>query len=275
CSTSYTYIEVGRFDSCAITSDGTAICWGRKLDPSSTPPDITLVETAVPAVGLPAVSAIAPADSYTCALGDRYGAVYCWGTDQILSPQWDEIGFERITAGREHFCALQSSSRVECWLKTQMGVSSDDARTRVPEARYTAIAAGHFHTCGLVEHGGHVDSASGARSGVATCWGLSNDQGQLDAPDSLLFSAIAASGVHTCGLLVEDGQAVCWGDDGAGQSNAPEGRFIAIAAGAYHTCALTVDGLAVCWGCRGTGNDQGQCNVPAGQYAAIAAAGAA
>ena len=41
----------------------------------------------------------------------------------------------------------------------------------------------------------------------------------------------------------------------------------AIAAGRYHSLALKSDGSVLAWGC-GSGNDYGQCSVPAGAPAA-------
>ena len=66
---------------------------------------------------------------------------------------------------------------------------------------------------------------------------------------------------HTCALR-PDGNPVCWGADGSGQSSPPEGeRFVSISSGVYHTCALRPDGSAVCWG----GNENGQASPPEGE----------
>ncbi len=72
---------------------------------------------------------------------------------------------------------------------------------------------------------------------------------------------------HGCGLS-PDGRAYCWGSNRLGQlgdgddsSNAKTGAvavattetFVAISAGANHTCALTREGVAYCWGLNLTG----------------------
>jgi hypothetical protein len=62
--------------------------------------------------------------------------------------------------------------------------------------------------------------------------------------------------------VILQGQAVGWGDDTFGQTNAPypASEFVAIAAGAHHSLAVKEDGTVVSWG----GNMHGETNPPAG-----------
>lgn len=62
--------------------------------------------------------------------------------------------------------------------------------------RFTAIAAGDVHSCGI-EH-----------DGAAVCWGQ-NDYQQTEAPAGG-FTAIAVGSGHSCAIRT-DGAAVCWG----------------------------------------------------------------
>ncbi|HEX5077140.1 MAG TPA: hypothetical protein VFW03_28275 [Gemmatimonadaceae bacterium] len=80
---------------------------------------------------------------------------------------------------------------------------------------------------------------------------------------------------HGCGLSA-DGRAFCWGSNRLGQLgdgvDSPNAKteavavataqtFVAISAGANHTCALTREGVAYCWGLNFTG-ELGQVIVP-------------
>ncbi len=66
-------------------------------------------------------------------------------------------------------------------------------------------------------------------------------------------TAIAAGAWHTCALTAGGG-AVCWGYNQPSAVSGLAGGVAAIAAGGYHTCALTSAGGVKCWGW----NDHGQ-----------------
>lgn len=136
-----------------------------------------------------------------------------------------------------------------------------------------SIATGWNHSC-AVEPTGHV-----------RCWGA-NHRGQLgdgttkghDGTSEVArltdIVSVVAGGDHTCALR-RDGRVMCWGGDESGELG--DGiaateltkwdpnphpipvpvrhlRAVAIAAGASHTCALTIRGEVYCWG----GNEHGQ-----------------
>ncbi len=132
------------------------------------------------------------------------------------------------------------------------------------------VSAGNNHTCALIANGG--------LPGTACCWG-DNSSGQLgdgtginqSAPVCLtsstkveglpFYSSISAGGDHTCAIQQAGGAAFCWGDNSSGElgngttttSTIPVPvsgglSFVAVSAGAHHTCGVTSEGALYCWG---------------------------
>ncbi|MBY6242728.1 chromosome condensation regulator RCC1 [Methylosinus sp. Sm6] len=124
------------------------------------------------------------------------------------------------------------------------------------------LATGYGHICALTSTGG------------VSCWGA-NARGQLgDGTSVNRATPVAVSGLssgvvaitasrfdHTC-ALTQAGAVECWGDNSKGQlgdgttirrhtpvavSGLSSG-VVAIAAGHFHSCALTSGGAVKCWG---------------------------
>jgi O-glycosyl hydrolase len=88
-----------------------------------------------------------------------------------------------------------------------------------------------------------------------------NDFGQSIAAANLSNSlAVAAGGYHSLALSPE-GTITAWGDDEDGQCDVPAAatNIVAIAAGDYHSLALRTDGVVFAWG----DDSAGQCDIPA------------
>lgn len=144
---------------------------------------------------------------------------------------------------------------------------ADSAALTVVPVTVTGVAAGGLHTCAV------------ANTGRTYCWGAGL-YGQLGAgfitfiePLPVATAGPAPSRVvgagqdHSCGLS-RDSTATCWGRNTDGQLGrgaspgdptlpAPVAlglRFVGIAGGDQHSCALAADSLAYCWG----GNVEGQ-----------------
>ncbi|GIL93233.1 hypothetical protein Vretimale_8099 [Volvox reticuliferus] len=206
-----------------------------------------------------------------------------------------------IASGCFHMCAiLQPGGIVKCWGYNDNGqLGLGDTLSRGDErgemgARLTAVdlgtgltatalVAGCYHTCALLQPGG-----------IVKCWGM-NQAGQLGigdtvsrgdqpgqmgdnltavdlGPSNQTVKALASGLHHTCAILQPQGVIKCWGlnvfgqlgvghifnrgDDPGEMGNklltVDVGKNLsatALAAGSYHTCAILQPGSIVkCWG---------------------------
>ena len=135
----------------------------------------------------------------------------------LLGPGANLNGVSPV-AGSSHTCALTATLGVKCWgsnLSGQLGDGTNTERALPVDVSglgtgVVAIAAGFAHTCALTNGGG------------VECWG-DNFFGQLgDGTNTNSSVPVDVTGLST--------------------------SVIAIATGAYHTCALTVQGGVKCWG---------------------------
>lgn len=81
------------------------------------------------------------------------------------------------------------------------------------------------------------------------------------------FKAIAAGGWHSCAITLAD-DIECWGSNTVGQSDTPAGKYQTIAARGHRSCAITLEGEIECWGWKSRGQSKAP---PSGTYQAIAA----
>jgi hypothetical protein len=175
-----------------------------------------------------------------------------------------------VAAGYFHSCAVKNDNAVSCW-----GDNSFAQSTPPASSLFVAVAAGKYHSCGIVKNSQEV-----------LCWGAGTNASLKGAyphfsqglpPEGLKAVAIAAGGYHTC-AITPAGIVKCWG---AGERRgrrveAPHfGQSVAggvvarsLSAGEFHTCAVTPDSLVKCWGAGSgreiEGADAGQARPPYG-----------
>ena len=103
-------------------------------------------------------------------------------------------------------------------------------------------------------------------------WG-NNDFGQRTIPTGLSYVVAIAAGSYHSLALTSEGRVVGWGWNDFSQTNIPSGlsNVVAIAAGENHSLALTAEGRVMGWGSNG----DGQTTIPVGlsNVVAIAAGG--
>nr|WP_257504851.1 biotin transporter BioY [Alcaligenes aquatilis] len=231
-------ITAGLNHTCARTTGGAALCWGRNSSGQLGDGTSTQRTTPVEVQGLNSgVASITAGLNHTCAVTTT-GAALCWGLNSFgqlgdgtstqrttpVEVQGLNSGVASITAGANHTCAMTTAGAALCWgLNSfgQLGDGTSTQRTTPVEVQglnsgVASITAGANHTCAMTT------------AGATLCWGL-NDYGQLGDGTSTQRSAPVA--VHGLGSGVAS-----------------------ITAGANHTCAMTTAGATLCWGL----NDYGQ-----------------
>ena len=250
-----TAVSAGNFHTCAVTLDGDVWCWGAnnsgQIGTGTTSDDPVLGPQQVKTpVSVEFTEVSAGGDYHTCAVTTD-GGVWCWGAgglfvgngtsgDDVLTPVKakipESVVVTGISAGSYHTCAVTADGGVWCWGSngvgqvgngTQVGpVLEPEKVTALVGYNVTGITAGYAHTCAMTADGG------------VWCWGH-NDYGQVGNRTQigpvLVPSKVTALDVPQLEVAADAAL-----KDGY---NVTE-----IAAGGYHTCAVTADGGVWCWG---------------------------
>ena len=284
-------VDTGYAHTCALSVGGAMTCWGANGAGQGGDGSFSSSMTPVAVHGLSAnVTAIALGNNHSCAVTSG-NTVKCWGWNnegqlgdgrtsrRLVAVDVPDLAGNvvAINAGYTHSCAMTQVGGVRCWGFNDKGQLGDGttAMRNTPvgvaglASGVVAVAAGigtFGHTCAVTTNGG------------VKCWGA-NNVGQLGtgdttdrlAPEDVVglssgISAVAVGGIHACALTVIGG-VKCWGFNGYGQlgdgssttsaspvdvHGLPSG-IVAIAAGYYHTCALTNTGAVLCWGWNSNG----------------------
>ncbi|GIE72882.1 hypothetical protein Apa02nite_089900 [Actinoplanes palleronii] len=264
----FTQLTAGSTYTCGLGSDSTAYCWGQSGDGQLGIGGGSTTQASPVAVDAPAgvtfTQLSAGSGGPTCGVGDD-GQAYCWGfnaagqlgngdTETQYSPMAVNapagVTFTHVSAASNYSCGLAGDGGAYCWGSNDSGQLGDgstadklspvavDAPSGVT---FTQLDAGYTNACGL----GSDDAVY--------CWGT-NDHGQLgdggttnqSSPVAVPLFAPASSPSPTPSP-----------SPSATPSPAPGGSVsppvAQLAAGDYHTCALSDDDQAYCWGAGTSG----------------------
>lgn len=276
----FTELGLGNSFTCALDTGGAVYCWGL------VPPEPSLRAPLRMAEGI-SFTTVSAGERHACALTVT-GSVYCWGSnasgqlgDGSRTDRNDPVlvlgglTFTELSAGKwRHTCGVTAEGNAYCWgrnFQGQLGNGQSGPDQLAPVAvtgglRYTALAPGQSHTCGLTS------------TGSAYCWG-SNSSGELGNGESgtmvnpapvavtgdLTFVSLSSGSDFSCGLTTT-GKAFCWGANKVGQlgngntrnSDTPTAvsgsiTFTSISVGAMHVCGRASDSGLYCWGMNGGG----------------------
>lgn len=156
------------------------------------------------------------------------GELFCWG-DGVATPTRLSVttSFADVLLGAAYTCGLDDANLAYCWgrsdaRQTQGGFTAGTAPPRVPGDReFQSIGVGAAHNCAI------------DFDGDAYCWGA-NASGQL-----------GASSTESCGVSFPIYYIPCRGTPARVET---EQKFLSIAAGGQHSCALSTTLQVFCWG---------------------------
>jgi hypothetical protein len=213
-------LTAGGWHTCALTSSGSAYCWGGGKEGRLGNDSGEDSATPVPVAGAIKFDAISAGQRNTCGLS-RAGKAYCWGgingtgatrygadPPNAFVPKAvpGELVFTTLSAGSST-CGLTAAGQVYCWGLTDKG---DDTPRRVATSvSFKSISASVENVCGV-----SVD-------GRIYCWGdntfgqLGNgnkvsSEGPVPVSGGLKFESVSVGGRHACGVTVDD-TVYCWG----------------------------------------------------------------
>lgn len=225
--------------TCALTTTGSAYCWGYNNAGQLGDGTNTARNSPAPVLGGLTFTSLSARGFYTCGL-TAAGIAYCWGQNDsgqlgdgtttsksVPNAVGGGLTFATVNAGTDHACGVTRTGAGYCWganfLYGQLGDGTQTQRLSPVAVSggivFADINAGDSHTCGWTANG------------VAYCWG-DNFFGQVgDESNTVRFTPVRVSGGLSFAAVSTAG-------------GGKLGRFGA----SGHSCGVTRTGEAYCWG---------------------------
>jgi alpha-tubulin suppressor-like RCC1 family protein len=234
----YSSVEVGNSAVCAVTTDGTAVCWGSNRDQYLIAASRELNITTPTKVPLPNndrfVTLDGGANRTWCGLAVS-GKVYCWG-DHHTGNYWSPssrtpvavefphaMTITEVHSGYSNGCAINTDAELWCWGDILESGSGQTEPMRTP----VKVAMPNNERVIDFDNGG--PSCAVTDLGNIYCWGHSNGAGQL----GIGYASYFAYAVSVTPLKVLTPAGV---------------QFSSVTTGLEHACALSTTGTGYCWG---------------------------
>jgi alpha-tubulin suppressor-like RCC1 family protein len=242
-------LDAGFAYTCGLEQNGAVLCWGSGARGQIG--DGQLISTAFPTriadPGGP-VSAFGSGYDHNCAIVNAIALCWGWNLRRQLSfsdgrnravptqasdPNGD---YTHIAMGPDHTCAVTTTGGMRCWGSNASGELGTGSVSTTPRPTPQAVlrSAGQELTGIATVSVGDDHSCALTVSGGIKCWG-DNSLGALGVIDDDLAIGDAR---------VTDDEPTPYPVDVVGLSSGVR----ALAAGDFHTCALTTVGQVKCWG---------------------------
>ncbi len=275
-------VAAGSLTTCAIKSDKTLFCWGRRLGTSASK-DVTPTQIAGDtwqkiALGTSHACGITETGNLRC-LGGNFNGQLGDGTITsrttpvaALVDGEDLAGWTDVAVNGNHSCGL-NAGRWLCWGSSATGQLGRDG-TAVNQTAveigagtvWSRLASGFGHNCAIA-----ADQRMFCigRRGFGEL-GNGSTSPRLPVEIGGDWESINAGSKYLCGVANEDDSVQCVGANEFGQLGnggfdaqnrlakiAGSSPFVSISAGSFHTCGLRSDNMATCWGANYFGQSTG------------------
>lgn len=289
-------LAAGWRHTCRITMDDQLYCWGENESGQLGTGDVASRSTPMRVGTSADWMSVAAGSNHTCGVrapgklfcwGDNSQGQQAGGSTNNQGPRgrlrqvmdWEDV--VDVQCGGDNCCALRAGGALYCWganldgsagVGSQMSPITRPMRVGQNATFLRVLSVGGWHSCAI------------RRDGMLMCWGR-NEDGQLGLGENQAsrrspaavgdhWLRVAAGDQHTCAIR-GDRSLYCWGGNGFVQlgmgyetldkmlveAKMPSVVSVAqkwaeIAAGSFHTCALTLSGQLSCWG-RGSSGQLG------------------